>query len=87
MELKKITVIHNGYIQAVQMFDKVKLETEDKLGFLTAGHLMGTEFVGAVTDVEVFGKQIAEETLLKWTLCQNKVSIMTKQISFLIEYA
>ena len=80
MELKKITVIHNGNIQAVQMFDNVELETEDMLGFLTAGHLMGTEFVGALTDVEVFGKQITEETLLKWTLCQNKVTIRTKTL-------
>ena len=77
-------VIHNGYIQAVQMFDKVKLETEDKLGFLTAGHLMGTEFVGAVTDVEVFGNTIAEETLLKWTLCQNQVAIIIKQFITLL---
>ena len=76
MELKKIMVFHNGNIQAVQMFDKVEIETEDKLGFLTAGHLMGTEFVGTVTDVEVFGRNVPEETLLGWTLCQNQVEIL-----------
>ena len=71
--LKQIGVFHNVHIQAVQLFDKLELQTEDKIKVLTSGHLLGPEFVGTVTDVEVFGRPLPEQELLKWTLCQNQV--------------
>ena len=58
--LKRIGVFHNGHVQAIQFFDKVELETEDKFKFLTSGHLLGPEFVGTVTDLEVFGRPVPD---------------------------
>ena len=75
IDLKQVTVIHNGNIQAVQEFDEPKLQTEEKLRFMTFGKLLGAEFVGALTDVEVFGKPLPDEELIKWTLCQNQVKL------------
>ena len=71
--LKQIGVFHNGHVQAVQLLDKLELKTEDKFKFMTSGHLLGPEFVGTVTDVEVFGRPLPHQELLKWTLCENQV--------------
>ena len=75
INLKRVTVIHNGNIQAVQVFDELQLQTEEKLRFMTFGKLLGAEFVGTLTDVEVFGKPLPDKEMIKWTLCQNQVKL------------
>ena len=71
--LNRIGVFHNGHIQAVQVIDKLELETDDKFKFMTVGQLLGPEFVGSVTDVEVFGRPLPDQELLKGTLGHNQV--------------
>ena len=74
---KKAKVIHNGHIQAIQTFEKLEDETEDKSRFMTLGHLGGENFVGLLLDFEVFGSPLPDKNLLQWTLCDKRVQDKT----------
>ena len=77
---KKAKVIHNGHIQAIQTFEKLEDETEDKSRFMTLGHLGGENFVGLLLDFEVFGSPLPDKNLLQWTLCENQVQDKTYDV-------
>ena len=72
---KQTAVVHNGHVQAIQLFDELNDDTEDELKFMTAGHLGGAKFEGTLTEFEVFGRTLSDQALLEWTLCQNKGGI------------
>ena len=64
MKLKRATVFHNGRIQAIQRFEELNDDIEDKLRFMTLGHLGGAKFVGKLMDFEVFGRPLPDKELL-----------------------
>ena len=72
--LNEATVAHNGKIQAIQIFGDLTDDTQDEYKFMTHGHLGGTKFIGTLTHFEIFGRPLSNETILKWTMCQNKVN-------------
>ena len=76
MERKQAALVHNGHIQAVQLFDKITDDTEDDLKYMVLGYLGGAKFEGFLTELEVFSKPLPDNQLIEWTLCQNKVSYM-----------
>ena len=69
IDQRRATLVHNGHIQAIQLFK----ELEDEPQILTAGHLGGAKFVGTVTEFEMFGRPLSVEQQLQWTICQLKV--------------
>ena len=72
---KQAKVIHNGHIQAIQTFEKLEDDTEDKYKFMTLGHLGAVNFVGLVLDFEVFESPLLDKNLLQWTSCEKQVHI------------
>ena len=74
MERKQAALVHNGHIQAVQLFDEITNNTENDLKYMVIGHLGGAKFEGLLTELEVFSKPLPDDQLLEWTVCQNKVS-------------
>ena len=69
---KQATVVHNGHIQLIQIFEEIKDNLEDKDRFLTSGNIGGAKFVGTLVNFEVFGRPFSDEELFQWTLFQNK---------------
>merc|ERR1711892_699434 len=50
---------------------------KDKKGIaklMTRGHLGGPKFVGFLTDFQIFGTALTEETLLGWTVCKQQTT-------------
>ena len=74
MQHKQAALVHNGHIQAVQLFDEITEDTEDELKYMVLGHLGGAKFEGILTELEVFGRPLPEDQLIEWTVCQNMVS-------------
>ena len=70
--LKEADVLHNGNIQAIQLFDELKDNTEDTLKFMNSGHLGGATFIGVISEFEVFGRPLSVKEISQWTLCQKK---------------
>ena len=72
---QQAVLVHNDHIQAIQLFNDVETETEDKLKFMTSGHLGGAKFEGAIANFEVFSRPLSDEEIMQWTLCQIEVKI------------
>ena len=69
---KRATVVHNGKIQAIQLFRKLDDNVEDQDRFMTVGHLGGAKFLGKLIDFEVFGRPLSDQEISHWTLCNNQ---------------
>ena len=70
---KQAALFHNGHIQAIQLFDDITDDTEDEYKYMVSGHLGGAKFEGTLTELEVFSTPLADDELLAWTVCKNKV--------------
>ena len=68
---------HNNHIQAIQDFTMTHADKRGIAKLMMKGHLGGPKFVGYLTDFQIFGSALSEETLLAWTSCRNKVSYST----------
>ena len=64
---------HNDHIQAVQNFTSWLPEKTSMLKMASMGHLGGQRFVGFISDVQIFGSALSEDTIVEWTSCKNKV--------------
>ena len=78
IDIKKAILFHNGQIQAVQLFEDLEDVTKDTSKYMTSGHLGGAKFVGTLLDFEIFKMPLPEQSLIKWTLCQNQVTYLFK---------
>ena len=65
---------HNDHIQAVQNFTKWLGEKESIETLVSVGHLGGQRFVGFLSDFQIFGSPLPDDTILGWTACKYQVS-------------
>ena len=79
-----VKLYHNDHIQVVQNFEVKHNDTEGLSKLLTKGHLGGSQFVGILTDFQMFGGTLTEETIYGWTSCQTKVMLSLCKINFLL---
>ena len=82
---KTMKVFHNNRIQAEQDFTMTHGDKKGITKLMTTGHLGRPKFVGFLTDFQIFGTALTEETLLGWTVCKEQVKfiILRQKIVFL----
>ena len=73
LEKSLMKLFHNDHVQVVQKFEVMHDDKEGLSKLLTKGHLGGSQFVGILTDFQMFGKILSEEIIYKWTSCQIQV--------------
>ena len=64
---------HNDHLQVIQNFTITHTDLEGLSKLMTRGHLGGPKFVGFITDFQIFGTALSEETILQWMSCQTQV--------------
>ena len=70
-----VKLYHNDHVQIVQSFEVMHNDKEGLSKLLTKGHLGGSQFVGMLTDFQMFGRVLSEDIIYKWTSCQIQVRI------------
>ena len=70
---KTMKVFHNNRIQSNQDFTMTHKDKKGIAKLMTRGHLGGPKFVGFLTDFQIFGTALTEESLLGWTVCKKQV--------------
>ena len=71
---KTMKIFHNNLIQSEQDFTMTHKDKKGIAKLMTRGHLGGPKFVGFLTDFQMFGTALTEESLLGWTVCKNQVN-------------
>jgi hypothetical protein len=70
---KNMKLFHNNIIQAEQDFTMTHGDKEGIAKLMTKGHLGGPKFVGFLTDFQIFGTALTDESILGWTSCNIQV--------------
>ena len=73
LEKSVVKLYHNDHIQVKQNFEVKHDDKEGLSKLMTRGHLGGPQFVGILTDFQIFGTVLSLETILKWTSCKIQV--------------
>ena len=81
LDNSNIKLFHNDHIQVVQNFEVKHNDKEGLSKLMTRGHLGGAEFVGILTDFQIFGKVLSVETIYKWTSCKIQVGYCLHMLS------
>ena len=66
---------HNDHIQAKQNFSMTHGGKKGIAKLMSRGHLGGPKFVGFLTDFQIFGSALSDETLSGWTSCKIQVGL------------
>ena len=48
---------------------------------MTTGIIGGARFIGILSDLQIFGQELAQEDMIQWTSCENRVSQNMIQIT------
>lgn len=76
---QKVLVIHNGKEQGMQ--NMTRNNAGQLLKTMTTGIIGGARFIGILSDLQIFGQELAQEDMIQWTSCENRVSQNMIQIT------
>ena len=68
---QKVLVIHNGREQGMQ--NMTRNNAGQLLKTMTTGIIGGARFIGILSDLQIFGRELPQEDMIQWTVCENRV--------------
>ena len=76
---QKVLVIHNGREQGMQ--NMTRNNAGQLLKTMTTGIIGGARFIGILSDLQIFGRELPQEDMIQWTVCENRVRLSNIQIT------
>ena len=68
---QKLLVVHNGKEQGLQ--NMTRNDAGKLLKTMNTGKIGGARFLGIISDLQIFGRELPKADILQWTVCQSKV--------------